>query len=231
MSEETLETPQPTEAPTTSTKGRSSSGRNWPKMILAAVLGLVLLAGSACAGYWYGVENAKVSTQNAKTTSSASGGSQPTPKPTPSVDPQEELYSGNYFSLTLPEEWEKDPNPPQSPTTSEDVRFTTSRPTDRTAGGDFTPGWASLSVYITVETVDEVLSSYVGQTTEKTTLGGQEAAKVSGYTGVAGSVYFVTVVSNYKGRTYVTTLSTQDEDLKPIFESEFNQILSTFKFL
>ena len=36
---------------------------NWPKMVLATVLGLGLLAGAAFAGCWYGTESAKVRTQ------------------------------------------------------------------------------------------------------------------------------------------------------------------------
>jgi ABC-type dipeptide/oligopeptide/nickel transport system permease subunit len=49
MTEEILETPQPMQPTETKTT-------NWPKIILAAVLGFVLLAASAYAGYWYGTQ-------------------------------------------------------------------------------------------------------------------------------------------------------------------------------
>jgi len=52
MPEETFETPQ------TPAKGWSSSGRNWPKIILAAIFGFALLCAAAYAGYWYGTESA-----------------------------------------------------------------------------------------------------------------------------------------------------------------------------
>jgi hypothetical protein len=57
MPEEILEAAQPTQVTEPiSAKGRSSFGRNWPKIILAAVLGFGLLAASAYAGYWYGTQ-------------------------------------------------------------------------------------------------------------------------------------------------------------------------------
>lgn len=49
MPEEVFETPQPTESKPT----------NWPKIILAVVLGLALLTGAAYAGYWYGMQQAQ----------------------------------------------------------------------------------------------------------------------------------------------------------------------------
>ena len=57
MPEETFERPQIIE-PETPTRGRSSSGRNWPKVILAAVLGFTLLFGAAYVGYRYGIRTA-----------------------------------------------------------------------------------------------------------------------------------------------------------------------------
>jgi hypothetical protein len=77
MPEEIVETTQP--VPPVETKSS-----DWPKVILAAVLGFGLLAGAAYTGYWYGTENAKVSTQNAKTTSVVSQPKltlEPTPPP------------------------------------------------------------------------------------------------------------------------------------------------------
>lgn len=53
---ETGETPQ-------STQPTESKPSNWTKIILSAVLGLVLLVGSACAGYYYGTESVKLKDQ------------------------------------------------------------------------------------------------------------------------------------------------------------------------
>ena len=64
MPEETFETPQPTQP----TEQKST---DWTKIILAAISGLVLLAGSTYAGYWYGTQQAQ---QVEKPT--------PTPEPT-----------------------------------------------------------------------------------------------------------------------------------------------------
>ncbi len=75
MPEEVFETPQPIQ-PITEPKPT-----NWPKIILAAVLGFVLLAGSAYAGYYYGTQQVQ---QPEKPTPVAS---QPTPKPTPTPEP------------------------------------------------------------------------------------------------------------------------------------------------
>lgn len=80
MPEENFETPQPNQpaGPEYLGRGQSSSGRSWPKIILAAFLGLALLAGAAYAGYWYGTESAKVRTRVSEDTGS-------TPMPTSTV--------------------------------------------------------------------------------------------------------------------------------------------------
>ena len=49
MPEEVFETPQPTQP----TEPKTT---NWPRIILAAVSGFVLLATTAYAGYWYGTQ-------------------------------------------------------------------------------------------------------------------------------------------------------------------------------
>ncbi len=73
---ETFETPQT--AQTTEPKSY-----DWPKIILAAVFGFVLLAGAAYAGYWYGTESAKVEDQMSKPQLKTQDQEEPTPTPPP----------------------------------------------------------------------------------------------------------------------------------------------------
>ena len=79
MPEEILETTQPRP---------KDDGRNWPKVILIAVLGLGLLAGACYAGYYYGTQEiSNLKTQN-----------QPTPTPIPSEGVKEQdCYSECIF--------------------------------------------------------------------------------------------------------------------------------------
>ena len=99
---ETVETPQPVQPP----EPKSS---NWTKVILAAVLGLGLLAGSAYAGYYYGTQQVQ---QPEKPTPVVS---QPTPKPTPTPEPAPdstanwETYTNTSarFTIKYPKGWRK----------------------------------------------------------------------------------------------------------------------------
>jgi len=106
MPEETFETPLVVEP----------RSKNWPKIILAAVLGLALLFGAAYTGYWYGTESAKVKTQISKPTTV----SQPTPtpeslfKPTPTPAPKVEDETNDWktytnetlgYTIKIPKDW------------------------------------------------------------------------------------------------------------------------------
>jgi len=96
MPEEIVETPQTAEPMV------ESKATNWPKVILAAVLGFGLLFGAAYAGYWYGTESAKVKSQISKPTTVA----QPTPtpeslfKPTPTPTPAVEDETKDWRTYT-----------------------------------------------------------------------------------------------------------------------------------
>ncbi len=73
MPEEIFETLQPIQPV-------ESKSSDWPKIVLAAVLGFGLLAGAAYTGYYYGTQQVQ---QPEKPTPIAS---QPTPKPTPTPE-------------------------------------------------------------------------------------------------------------------------------------------------
>lgn len=106
MPEEVLETPQPIEQKST----------DWPKIILAAVLGLGLLAGAAYAGYWYGIQQVQPVEKPAPVVSQPTPKSTPTPTPepttpsTPIVEDETKdwkTYTDSKTSLTFnyPKDW------------------------------------------------------------------------------------------------------------------------------
>jgi len=110
MPEETFERPQIIE-PETPTRGRSSSGRNWPKAILAAIFGFALLCAAAYAGYWYGTENAKLKSQSAKPQPKTQIQTAPTPiptsKPTPTSENSQQFktHDSTLISFQYPASW------------------------------------------------------------------------------------------------------------------------------
>jgi len=105
MPEETTETPQPT-LPV------EQKSTDWTKIILAAIVGFGLLAGSAYAGYYYGTQQVPQSEELTPVVS------QPTPTPTPTpesttppvTDPTAgwEMYASQIHNYTVrvPEDWE-----------------------------------------------------------------------------------------------------------------------------
>ncbi len=120
-------------------------GRNWPKVILAAVLGFGLLAASAYCGYYYGTQQVQ------QVGTSTSAVSQPTPTPTSTQEIEPYWYTKNWesyentqmkFSVKHPKSWIK-----QEPTSVEEgweVSF--SLPTDPTCQECFGEGWARLTI-------------------------------------------------------------------------------------
>lgn len=86
MPEEVSETPQPTE----------SKSFDWPKIVVAAVLGLGLLAGAAYAGYWYGTERAKFKSQSVEPQPKTQTQETPVPKPTSTPTPIVEDETGDW---------------------------------------------------------------------------------------------------------------------------------------
>lgn len=104
MPEEVLETPQPTQ-PT------ESKSTDWTKIILAAVIGLGLLAGAAYAGYYYGTQQVQQPEKPAPVVSPPT--TKPTPTPTPSVENETigwntYMYpskTGESYEVKYPQDW------------------------------------------------------------------------------------------------------------------------------
>jgi hypothetical protein len=86
MPEEILETPQPRPKDDRPLDGIQPT--NWPKIILAAVLGFGLLAGAAYAGYWYGTQEiSKLKTQISNLQLQTQDQEELTPEQTPTPTP------------------------------------------------------------------------------------------------------------------------------------------------
>lgn len=73
---------------------------NWPKIILAAVFAFALLAASAYAGYWYGI-NSKGKSQMSKVETTT-----PTTTPTPTPTPEAISTPTPSEPIEAPEGWE-----------------------------------------------------------------------------------------------------------------------------
>lgn len=109
--------------------------------------------------------------------------------------------------------------------------FVTERPTSKKAGGDYTPGVGWLNFSVQGESIQSVIDKIPGvDKKEEIDINGLPATKLSGYTGVAGTVYFVAIVLSHEGKTFFFQVSTQDTDLEKPLTAEFNQILSTLEF-
>lgn len=76
-----------------------SKPTNWPKIILAAVLGFAFLAGAAYTGYWYGTESTKLKFQSSKLPSATQTQPAPNPKPTTLPTPTIEDETKNWATF------------------------------------------------------------------------------------------------------------------------------------
>jgi hypothetical protein len=209
-----------------SVENETQSPRPWPK-VLFSVLGLFLAGGVALAA----IQISKKQTSQIAIRPTPTLTLVPIVSPTalPEANPPSdetakwETFRGQSFSFRYPGSWKLD----QSNTS-----LTTSRPTSKKAGGDYTPGMGWISFVSSNNSLQEVIDSLVGvDKKEEVIVNGYPVTKLTGHTGVAGSVYFVKAVFNNNGKAFTIDLSTQDTDLEKPLTIEFDQILSTFKSL
>lgn len=163
---------------------------------------------------------------------------QGTPKPTvnSSLPPQASnipspswTYTGKTFSVSLPSTWKQDTDYQASPQNTEEIRYTTERETNQQSGGDFTPGFADITIKAGSE-METGFFELASEPLNSITVDNYSAKQGSGYVGIAGSVFVIkTIVVTPKKVAYTITLSTQDEKLKPIFIQEYNQMLASIK--
>ena len=224
---EILETPQPVQ-PT------ESKSTDWTKIILAAVLGFVLLASSAYAGYWYGTQQVQQPEKPAPVVS------QPTPKPTPTPEPtttpvvEDETENWETYTNTVLSVSFRYPHK-----ISEVIECETGSvfivPLDR----NFDPCQSSGGrFYITAEEAGFSLPDWYYRDydikTESVSIGSKSATKYSGTISseepapIPPSLYIIAVPMDTK------TVLVNVEDYpgaKTLDNDLVEQILSTFKFL
>jgi len=153
--------------------------------------------------------------------------------PTPNIYPSEDtilpenikstIYKKEFYSIQLPNTWKQDPK--------QSDRYITSRSTNQKGEGDFTPGFAAIEVHITKLPAPENDFNPELKVREDINFKGYSGIKETGYQGVAGTVCTINIHVNANNLRYFVSLTTQDEELKNVFIQEFNQILSTLKFL
>lgn len=125
----------------------------------------------------------------------------------------EDKQLGIYFKY--PNSWEQDST----------YKFIRSIDNDASKG-------ASIQIKSVSYSSDEILKSIVGtKKTEDITVDNVIAKKITGTTGIEGSVPFVTVVAGWGNLNYIITLETgNDEATSQFHKKEFDQTLSTLKF-
>ncbi|OGK16541.1 hypothetical protein A2690_04295 [Candidatus Roizmanbacteria bacterium RIFCSPHIGHO2_01_FULL_39_12b] len=97
---------------------------------------------------------------------------------------------------------------------------------------EFVPGWGSITISKTNDSVETMIKETSGlDKKEEIIFDGKSAFKLSGSSGIASSVQFINIVTDHQNITYIISLTSQDDQLFPVFTSEFDQILSTFKFV
>ena len=69
--------PEEISTPAESSPPVAGKSVDWVKVVLVVIVGLILLVASAYAGYWYGIQSAKVKTQSQPTSSTTPTPSQP----------------------------------------------------------------------------------------------------------------------------------------------------------
>lgn len=240
----TTETPQPTQ-PIAELKPT-----NWPKVVLVAVLGIGLLAGSAYAGYWYG-------TQQAQQIEKLTAVSQPTPTPTSTPTPPVRDETADWktytdkphgISFKYPPDWEIQPLSDWEiePTTPEKEDELTIRTLVKIAPQDFAMGEQCVILFyvdnpenLSLEMLDKKLTGPSEKIGSNVSLGlySQSAVPVTlsdGTTAYFEKNSFCEPVLcqrytwSYKNRVY-QLINYPREILSQA--QIFDQIFSTFKFI
>lgn len=204
--------------------------------ILFTILLVVLVSISGFLAYQNYQLQQKIA-QN--TTSSVPPTTVPTIIPTSVVDPtanwktykivHDFQFGFSDYEIKLPESWKIQEH---SSNFQNSETFTYTKPTSQTAGGDFTPGMAWLTINISESLISQIIESDENKKSEsKALINGLEFTKLNGYGGVGESVYYSNFITSYKGKTYQISFSTQDEAIKAQILRDIDQILSTFKFV
>ncbi len=232
MPEEILETPQPVQPVET-------KSTDWPKIILATVLGFGLLAGSAYVGYWYGTQQIQPVTEPTPIVSQPTTKPTPTPEPTtpPITDPTAgwETFTDveRRFSFRYPPTWEM--NKVRGRMTGEIVSFDFWGPTQKPN----TELYDGIAVIFAERENTEDLSSKEYALKENPPERDTGVTESEETISVGGRTGYKLVVSGL-GKSILIYLPLGNKILEIIifgaidnaqYSNQYNQILSTFKFL
>ncbi len=195
---------------------------------LPLILVILVVSATVIAGVYYLLKPKTATQPQSDNSTLTSTTSSPEAKSTPAPDATENWNAYTFKQLGLflkyPNTWQFDSPDPK--------RLTITRATDKKATGDYTPGTASILVDARAGMDQETLQAYsAGVTkTEEVTIDGIKAKKYTGAEGIG--VYFVRIIAQPKDTyTYIISFSTQDADLLSDLTNEFNQIISTIKFV
>ncbi len=128
-------------------------------------------------------------------------------------------YQGKYFSISQSTKWKFVSNENQTPATPEVLETVA-----------FTNDQAHLNIQVSTDSVEKILASQDGEIAGKVMLDNIAFTKKSGYGGIAGSVYSVSLVGSNNGKTYLVNYYTQDSQNIDNYNKDFDLLLSTFKF-
>lgn len=107
----------------------------------------------------------------------------------------------------------------------------TSRKTKEAATGDFSPGMAWIYTDSSNDTTENFINKLSGiDKKENIVISGISMVKITGYSGIGGTVYYQSVLLTHNHKLISLSLSTQaPKDLKTQLISEFEQMLKTIQ--
>lgn len=195
---------------------------------LPLILVILVISASVIVGGFYLLKSKPTTQPQSDNSTQPASTSSPKVVSTPASDNTANwnAYTFKQIGLYLkyPNTWQFDSPDPK--------RLTTTRATDKKTTGDYTPGTASVLIDARAGLDQESLQAYSAGVakTEEVTIDGIKSKKYTGTEGIG--VHFVRVIAQPKDTyTYIISFSTQDEDLLSDLTNEFNQILSTIKFV
>lgn len=141
------------------------------------------------------------------------------PASTTSVSAKSKTYTNSDFTFMYPSIWSLDPNNP--------LQLTNSQSND----DDTTPTMSWLDIIINNKSTTEMLQEFgVIDTKKQTLLDKNPATTIMGKSGIGGAIPYIATITTNNNKTYTIKLTTDEETLSSTTLSEFDQIVSTFRF-
>lgn len=194
-----------------------------PKILLI-ILAFIVFAGITAGAYILGTKQNQSQPVQKQQTATV-----PTPTPDPTTNWHTYTNTLYNFTLKIPYAWEG--GPPEVSSNSFRMYMAKRFSTNTGVAEDYTPGRANIDLTINTEPAQNTIKGTTGMTkTEQVYVAGNSATKLTGASGVAGTVNFTNIVIPHNGKTFTFSFSTQDQSIEQQAKTEFDQILSTFKF-